>query len=964
MSERDFRTDTPLRVVLNPAMRCCRRWVLFLAMSFAAAVLAASPAAGQAWPQEQSDIPPSPRVTFGRLDNGLRYAILPNQTPPGAVSLRLLVLSGSLDENADELGYAHFVEHMAFSGTTHFPAGELVKILQRLGATFGPHINAETTPAHTLYRLDLPENSAVTVDVGLRVLRDFADGILFEPAQINLQRGVILNEKLSRQTSGQADDFARDDFVFQGTLIPERRPLGTDRAVSFVRRERLRAFYNAWYRPERMVLVVAGDIPAAKVASMVQQVFASLARRGPASPEPEVGLPAGPSEMLQATHGERRQGVQIELGSLRARPPAADTVADHVERLALTTACGMLQRRLQVRQEQPGRPITDSAVLVTQPLEKFDQLRLIATGSTAGWKTALAVAEQELRRAAEDGFDPTELAGLRESLRAQAEAAAKISATIPTSELAARLVDDTEKGLVFWLPEEFLPTILRSIDQLTVEDCRRALRAAWGDSRHYLFVRIPSDYRLSPRELARAYDASLAVAIQPPTAVNRIAFAAGTPGPPGVVTERQHVADLDLWLVRFANGVALNVKHTDFTRGIVCVSVRLGTGSLEEPIGKPGLRVWTGSLLGTFGGLGRYSPEELKRALDGRNIHVDLRAEDDAFHFRGYTTDADFPVFLSFATAHLTEPGFRPEATESFRSFLSGLYNSLEQSSNGAIPLLIFHILGRSDPRMGLPKRYPALSYSISDLQRWIQPTLKSGCIEIAVVGDIDPNLAIDEVGRTFGALPPRLPKPDLSAERRLNFPAPPARRVLIYVGTGRPTTLAFYWPVHPACTVADRRHLRLLADICEDRLRVQIRDALGATYSPTAGVDFSDTYPGFADIHCQLDVKPDQERKIAGLVNRVASDLAAHGVTDDELQRAKAQAGAQSREAAYGNDYWLDAVMADCQERPARLDEARTLQRDFTAAAKADIDALAARYLRENNLFQFVIRARQRSTK
>jgi zinc protease len=163
---------------------------------------------------------------------------------------------------------------------------------------------------------------------------------------------------------------------------------------------------------------------------------------------------------------------------------------------------------------------------------------------------------------------------------------------------------------------------------------------------------------------------------------------------------------------------------------------------------------------------------------------------------------------------------------------------------------------------------------------------------------------------------------------------------------------------------VADRRHLRLLAGICEDRLRVQIRDALGATYSPTAGVDFSDTYPGFADIHCQLDVKPDQERKIAGLVNRVASDLAAHGITDDELQRAKAQAGAQSREAAYGDDYWLDAVMADCQERPERLDEARTLQGDFMAAAKPEIDALAARYLRENNLFQFVIRAQQRSTK
>ena len=228
------------------------------------------------WAQAQSDIPASPRITFGRLANGLRYALLPNHTPPGQVSMRLLVRAGSLQEQDDEPGYAHFVEHMAFRGTRGFPADEKIKFMQALGMGFGPHVNAETTFTHTLYKLDLPENSAATLASGLRILRDYADGLVFDPAEMDRERGVVLSEALARHNTDQDRDIARFELFFAGTIIPQRWPIGTETSIKRARPAGLRSFYDAWYRPERMVVVAAGDIDPAALAPLLQTTLRRL----------------------------------------------------------------------------------------------------------------------------------------------------------------------------------------------------------------------------------------------------------------------------------------------------------------------------------------------------------------------------------------------------------------------------------------------------------------------------------------------------------------------------------------------------------------------------------------------------------------------------------------------------------------------------------------------------------------
>ena len=155
----------------------------------------------QPWAQEASDIKPDAKVTYGTLPNGMRYVLMPNQDPPGRVSMRLHIAAGSLMEREDQRGVAHFLEHMLFNGSKNFPdASELIPKMQRLGIAFGAHANAYTSFDETVYMLDLPNNEADTLKLGFDVMRDFGDGAFLRDEEIEKERGVILSEKTSRDS--------------------------------------------------------------------------------------------------------------------------------------------------------------------------------------------------------------------------------------------------------------------------------------------------------------------------------------------------------------------------------------------------------------------------------------------------------------------------------------------------------------------------------------------------------------------------------------------------------------------------------------------------------------------------------------------------------------------------------------------------------------------------------------------
>ena len=203
------------------------------------------------WPQDKSDLKPDAAVRFGVLPNGLRYAIKPNRNPQGTVTLRMRLAAGSLHENENELGVAHFLEHMAFNGSENYPEGEMFKALQRLGVQIGSSANASTDFDNTTFALSLPSTRPDTLNVGFKVLREIVGRLTLSAEAITRERGVILSEERARDTPGMRANLAQLHALFAGQKYPNRFPIGKLEFIKSATPAQLRSFYERHYRPER-----------------------------------------------------------------------------------------------------------------------------------------------------------------------------------------------------------------------------------------------------------------------------------------------------------------------------------------------------------------------------------------------------------------------------------------------------------------------------------------------------------------------------------------------------------------------------------------------------------------------------------------------------------------------------------------------------------------------------------------
>ncbi|HEX3730267.1 MAG TPA: pitrilysin family protein, partial [Opitutaceae bacterium] len=509
------------------------------------------------FPQANSNLAPDPQARFGVLPNGLRYVVLPNREPRNRASLRLLVLSGSLEEAENQRGLAHFLEHMAFNGSTHYPPGTLVEYFQRLGMSFGGDTNAYTSFDHTAYQIELPDTKAATVAEGLRVFGDFAGGLLLRPDMIEKERPIILAEKRTRDSVEYRQWVASFHFLLPDSLLSERLPIGLAPVIEQARRDRFAALYNDWYRPERMAVIVVGDVDPDAVAAQVAAAFTPVADRAPALPNPSYGHVAAALGLRTAYHSEpEAPSTDVTIDVVAPYSYQPDTAELRRRHLARDLAAAMLNRRLEILSKKEGAAFIRGNVTIEEDFNFYRDAGVDITCAPDQWKAALGVGEQELRKALQFGFTPAELREAAANFRKELQQAAKSAATRRSPQVANDIISTLVERRVFTSPGQDLGLLGPDLDQVTPEECLQALRVGFGAPGRYVMVlgnaRLEGDGQAA---IVSAFQASRAIAVQPPPAAASEAFAYTDFGAPGRVVERRRVDDLDVTEARFANGV-------------------------------------------------------------------------------------------------------------------------------------------------------------------------------------------------------------------------------------------------------------------------------------------------------------------------------------------------------------------------------------------------------------------------
>jgi zinc protease len=914
-------------------------------------------AAPRPFPQESSDVKADPAIRFGKLPNGMRYAILANKEPKGRAALRLLVEAGSFNEKDSQRGLAHFLEHMSFNGSANFPAGTLIEYFQRLGMNYGGDTNAMTSFDSTIYMIDLPNTKPEALVEGMKVLSDYSSGLLLEAKEIEKERGVILSEKRSRDSVQYRTLVADFGFHYGQTLLPTRLPIGTEEVISKSTREDFLDFYNTWYRPERIVIVAVGDFDPTLVEEQITKSLGAAKDRAEDRKDPDVGKLAEFQGLLASFHAEKEApSTRISLSTVVPFKPEPDSKKNRLKDLPRSIAEMMLNRRFSILAKQEGAPFLGAGVSVSDMYKAIRRSSVTVVCKPEQWQAALGVGEQELRRALQFGFQAAELKEARANMLNALEQAAKGASTRRSSDLAMQLVQSIREDEVFTTPAEDLALFKGALEALTPEACQAALLEVFNIPHRYLFVtgnlEIPGDAKAV---IKSTFENSAKVALKAPAKIADEAFAYTQFGKAGEIVQRSEIKDLEITQVQFANGVRLNLKKTDFEASRIRLQVRLGDGSILQPKDMPGLSFFISNAF-NLGGLGKHSIDDLQRILAGKTVGSSLRVDTDAIVLQGQTNREDLQLQLQLMTAQISDPGYRPEAMRLISKGLVQFYNQLEHTFQGALSMDIPSILSSGDSRFGIPAREVFMKRNMEEAKAWLSQPLKQGALEIAVVGDIDIEKTIQAVASTFGTLPARSPRATLEAERIVKIPETPVSKEFLFDSAIPKGSVCLYWPTTDDSDIKRSRRLNMLCEVFNDRLRVKVREELGDAYSPNASVNLSDTFKDYGMLMVQVIVDPAQAKRVADVIAAIADDIATKGVSEDEVQRAKLPVLTSQRESLRKNEYWLGRVLARAQEKPEVLDWSRNRIPDTESITKADLDALAKQYLPSKRAFRFSI--------
>lgn len=916
----------------------------------------AAPAALQPgeWAQARSDVAPDPSIRFGALPNGMRYAIRKQTIPAGQAAIRLRIGAGSLMETDAQQGLAHFLEHMAFNGSQAVPEGEMIKILERLGLAFGADTNASTNFDETVYKLDLPRTNDETVDTALMLMREAAGALTLDQGAIDRERGVVLSEERARDTPPYRIYKERLDFFLKGQRPPTRYPIGQVQVLQTAPAAEFVDFYHRYYRPERAVLVVVGDFDVDAMEAKIKAKFGDWNPVGPAGANPDLGK-VEPRKTEAKLVIEAGAPLSMQIGWLRKPDLALDTTAKRKADLIEQLGFSVVNRRLQrlARAGQP--PFLAAGVFKNNEYDAAEATLLIVNAEPGRWRDALAAAEQEQRRAVQYGVRQDELDREIAEYRANLKADAAGAATRTPAQLAGEIVASLGDREVVTAPGQDLALFEATVKDLKAAQVSAALKASFGGEGPLLFMASPQPIEGGEASVLAELEASRKVAVAEPAAATEVTWPYTSFGGAGKVAETKEVPDFDTTFVRFENGVRLTVKPTRFKDDEVLVRVNIGDGRLDLPKDAQSLGWAAGAYV--EGGLKQISAEDMERVLASRVYGARFGVGDDAFVLSGQTRPEDLDVQLQVLTAYVAEPGWRAEAFKRLQSALQTANDQYESTDSGVLSRDLALLLRDGDKRWAFPSREQISDAKLGDFQKIVEPALADGPIEVVIVGDTTVEKATEAVARTLGALAPRPGTQVAESQREIGFPSGVATPVILTHKGRADQSIGFLaWRTNDFFANPQlARDTAVLGEILELRLVEELREAQGATYSPSVVYSHSMIWPHWGYVSASVEIPPAKLPDFFADVKKIAADLREKPVTADELARAKKPRLDQIDKARETNGYWL-SELSGAQTDPRRLDATRALIPGTERVTAADVQRAAQAVLKDDAMWMLEV--------
>ncbi len=910
--------------------------------------------AAQNWSPEDP-IPPDSSVSVGQLDNGLRYFVQENDRPENRAELRLVVDVGSIVEEEDQLGLAHFVEHMAFNGTENFEKQELVDYLESIGMQFGPDINAYTSFDETVYILQVPMDDPEVLATAFQILKDWAGGVLFESEEVDKERGVVIEEwRLRRGAASRMQD-KQLPIMLHGSLYAERLPIGEPEIIENAPTETLRRFYDDWYRPDLMGVVAVGDFDGAGIEAMIHDTFGGLT--GPDEPRPRTfaDVPVDHAPLVAIATDEEARMSQAGVLYKQPRAPRG-TVADFRRSLVQSLYSGMLNARLQELTQQADPPFLLAFSGQGGFVRGVDAYQLIAIVPEGGLTTGLSALLTEAERVVRHGFTATEFDRQQADLRRGYERRLAERENQESDGLASRYVQafltdvpypdiETEVELV----DAFLPGItLEETNAFAEQWLNEQGRVVLASGPEKEGLETPGD-----DDLSALFETVATAEIDPYD--DAVVDAPLLPVIPegSLVMAEETVDEVGITIWTLENGVRVFLKPTDFKDDEVRFSATSPGGS---SLGSDEHFISTNraATLVARAGVGAFDDTALQKKLAGKAVGVSPGLGSLSERVSGFASPEDLETAFQLVYLYFSAPRKDETAFEAYKAFMAGILANREADPNVAFSDTIRATMTQGHPRASRPLTQELIEEI--DLDRafsfYQERFADASDFTFYFVGAFDleeirplveqylgalPNLAREENWQDLGVDPPS----GVIEKTVYKGMEPQSRTRIIFAGEGA------YSPEESSVIGA-------LASILEIRLRELLREDLGGTYG--VGVGSSLTYRPDEEygVTISFGSAPERAEELAAVVFEEIERIKTDGPDAETVDKVRESQRRAKETSLRENGYWLGRIQSMDQEgRDLTLIPSYDLIKGWTAE---QVQEAAVRYLRNDRYAKFVL--------
>lgn len=903
-------------------------------------------------------LPKDDNNVYGMFDNGFKYIIRQHAKPPGRVAMYLHIKTGSLNETDKQNGIAHFLEHMAFNGSKHFKPGELVPYLNSLGMQFGADTNAHTNQHETVYKLFLPDTKDETIEKCMTVLADDAAGLEMTDKEIDNERKVILEELRTGKSAAERLNKEMLNKVFPGSKMAIHDVIGIEEQIKTFPKKEFEDYWNTWYKPDNMTLIVVGDIEPEAMIARAKKHFADMKPRGEKRPIGKPGIKAVDKPRAFVLTDKEQVVGQIEMIAVRDGRPPMRTVKDYRFNEVENIGPWIVNRRLDEMTNNGAAKFRRAGVTVEgAPLNDAILPSATVIGEPVDWNEMLEQVIVEISRALEHGFTDKEVELARKALLSGAERAVQMEpsadARVFVNRFASAVGDEqpiVSAAQRLTLLKSFLPDVdAEEVHKVFVENFKTnnytyVLKGPKKDD-----LKLPTDEEL----LAAAKEAWARKTSKQKSESDITSLVASLP-PAGKIAKKETDEDLNITTATFENGTVMHHRYMDYKKDQALVALFMPGGQIEQTADNRGISQ-VASLILSQPATSKITSTQIRDFLTGKKVSVGGGIGRDALGIQIEGKPSELALGFELTHALLTDGKIEQSALDNWKKATIDRLIMAEKTPGGPLRKAMDELIYGNDVRFRELTPEDVSHQDKSAAEAWFKRIADAAPIEITVVGDIEFDQAANLVGKYIACLPKRTRSfSDLDSLRKIERGKGPYKKSTVFESeTPKAMAIAGFISCDER-EVADRRALALAARVLSDRMIKEIREEQQLVYSIGCDNQPGREIPGTGMMLAGSMTDPANGDKLADAVLTIFREFVEDGPTEKEVATAKKQMAKGLDTSMKEPSFWLGQI-SQMTYRKRPLSELKELPEIYDTITGKQMQEAVRKYLTEDRIVRIV---------